>query len=223
MKKEQVQIGETYIAKVSDKLTTVRITGESRHGGWDAINTKTNKAIRIKSPQRLRGLADPTKAATTPTTAHGAAGKLPAAKDTKKTEAAKGAKPAATALAEDKLSPGAKADLARVRAAGEQPDPALDKALATAGKAKAAKKAKGPKKPSLLDLAAEVLGKAGKPMGCKEIVEEVLKSGRWTTKGRTPSATLYSAILREVANPARGSRFKKVDRGLFAATGTKVA
>jgi hypothetical protein len=163
-----------------------------------------------------------TKAPTTPTVAHGAAGKAPAAKDAKKAEAAKGAKPA-SGLAEDKLSAGAKADLARVRATSGQHDPALDVALANAGKAKAEKKAKGPKKPSLLDLAAEVLGKAGKPMGCKEIVEEVLKSGRWTTKGRTPSATLYSAILREVANPARGSRFKKVERGQFAHTGTKVA
>jgi hypothetical protein len=163
-----------------------------------------------------------TKAPTTPTVAHGAAGKAPAAKDAKTPKAAKGAKPA-SGLAEDKLSPGAKADLAKVREASKQHDPALDAALANAGKAKAEKKAKGPKKPSLLDLAAEVLAKAGKPMGCSEIVEEVLKSGRWTTKGRTPSATLYSAILREVANPARGSRFKKVDRGLFTLAAAKVA
>jgi hypothetical protein len=56
----------------------------------------------------------------------------------------KGAKPVASGLAEDKLSAGAKADLAKVRATGEQHDPALDQALANAGKAKAAKKAKGP-------------------------------------------------------------------------------
>jgi hypothetical protein len=172
-----------------------------------------------------------TKAPTTPTVAHGAAGKAPAAKDAKKAEAAKGAKPA-SGLAEDKLSagakadklsPGAKADLAKVREAAEKPDPALDKALASAGKAKAAKKTKGPKKPSLLDLAAEVLAKAGKPMGCKEIVEAVLAGGKWTTKGRTPAATLYSAVIREIADRSRGSRFKKVERGQFAATGTKAA
>jgi hypothetical protein len=138
------------------------------------------------------------------------------------TKAAKGPKPA-TALAEDKLSPGAKADLAKVREAAEKPDPALDKALASAGKAKAAKKAKGPKKPSLLNLAAEVLAKAGKPMGCKEIVEAVLKGGQWKTKGKTPAATLYSAIIREIADRSRGSRFRKVERGQFAHTGTKEA
>jgi hypothetical protein len=136
------------------------------------------------------------------------------------TKAAKGPKPATT-LAEDKLSPGAKADLAKVREAAQKPDPALDKALASAGKAKAAKKAKAPKKPSLLNLAAEVLAKAGKPMGCKEIVEAVLKGGQWKTKGKTPAATLYSAIIREIADRSRGSRFRKVERGQFAATGTK--
>ena len=124
---------------------------------------------------------------------------------------------AKSALAEDKLSPGAKADLAKVREAATKPDPALDKALADAGKAKAEKKAraKGPKKASLLDLAAEVLAKAGKPMGCKEIVEQVLKSGRWTTKGKTPAATLYAAIIREIAAKGKDARFHKTDRGQF--------
>jgi hypothetical protein len=84
-------------------------------------------------------------------------------------------------------------------------------------------KAKGPKKPSLLDLAAEVLAKAGKPMGCKEIVEVVLKGGQWQTKGKTPAATLYSASIREIATKGKASRFRKTDRGQFAATGTKVA
>jgi hypothetical protein len=222
MKKDQVKIGGTYVAKVSDRLTTVRITGESRYGGWDAVNTKTGKAIRIKSAQRLRGPAALTRAevqaAKTAVAAHVGAGAKPAA------GSAKDAK-VASALAEEKLSPGAKADLAKVREAAAKPDPALDKALADAGKAKAEKKAraKGPKKASLLDLAAEVLAKAGKPMGCKEIVEQVLKSGRWTTKGKTPPATLYSAIIREIATKGKASRFRKTDRGQFAATGTKVA
>jgi len=54
MKKHEVKIGGTYVAKVSQRLTTVRITGESHYGGWDAVNTKTGRAIRIKSAQRLR-------------------------------------------------------------------------------------------------------------------------------------------------------------------------
>ena len=33
MKKNEVQVGANYIAKVSGKLAEVRITGESRFGG----------------------------------------------------------------------------------------------------------------------------------------------------------------------------------------------
>ena len=54
MKKADVQIGGTYKAKVSDKIVPVRITGESRFGGWDAVNTATGRSVRIKSAQRLR-------------------------------------------------------------------------------------------------------------------------------------------------------------------------
>jgi hypothetical protein len=51
-----VKVGSTYLAKVSDKVVPVRITGESRYGGWDAVNERTRKTVRIKSAQRLRGL-----------------------------------------------------------------------------------------------------------------------------------------------------------------------
>jgi len=55
MKKSNVKVGETYRCKVSGELTDVRITGENPHGGWDAVNVETNRKVRIKSPQRLRG------------------------------------------------------------------------------------------------------------------------------------------------------------------------
>jgi hypothetical protein len=54
MKKAQVQLGGTYVVKVSGVLTTVRITGESPYGGWDAVNTRTGRAVRIRSAARLR-------------------------------------------------------------------------------------------------------------------------------------------------------------------------
>jgi hypothetical protein len=38
----------------------------------------------------------------------------------------------------------------------------------------------------------------------------------WTTKGKTPAATLYAAILREIQKKGSEARFKKVDRGQFA-------
>ena len=54
MKKDQVQIGGTYVAKVSGQLARVRIDAESRFGGWDATNVSTQRKVRIKSAQRLR-------------------------------------------------------------------------------------------------------------------------------------------------------------------------
>ncbi|MCK6485446.1 MAG: winged helix-turn-helix domain-containing protein [Phycisphaerae bacterium] len=57
MKKDQVQIGGTYVAKVSGQLARVRIDAESRFGGWDATNVDTGRRVRIKSAQRLRGPA----------------------------------------------------------------------------------------------------------------------------------------------------------------------
>jgi len=51
-----VKVGSTYLVKVSVKVVPVRITGESRYGGWDAVNERTRKTVRIKSAQRLRGL-----------------------------------------------------------------------------------------------------------------------------------------------------------------------
>ena len=56
MKKANVQIGETYLVKVTGNLVPVKITSEHDNGGWEGTSTKTGKTIRIKSPQRLRKL-----------------------------------------------------------------------------------------------------------------------------------------------------------------------
>ena len=53
MKKNQVEIGGTYIAKVSGQRTKVTILRESPHGGWDARNTATGRTIRIRTAARL--------------------------------------------------------------------------------------------------------------------------------------------------------------------------
>ena len=80
------------------------------------------------------------------------------------------------------------------------------------GKTKAAastktRDAKKPKRLSALDAAAKVLAKAGKPMRSKELIAAMAKQGLWSSpKGKTPHATLYSAILREMATKGKGSR-----------------
>jgi hypothetical protein len=76
-----------------------------------------------------------------------------------------------------------------------------------------------PKRLSALDAAAIVLAKGGKPMKAKDMIEEMVVKGLWTSPGgKTPEATLYAAIIREIAAKKREARFKKHDRGLFVAT-----
>src|ERR1700677_593079 len=60
MKSTDVQIGGTYIVKMSGKLAVVRISSESQYGGWDGINTTTNRAVRIRNARKLRRAAGET-------------------------------------------------------------------------------------------------------------------------------------------------------------------
>ena len=75
------------------------------------------------------------------------------------------------------------------------------------------------KKPSGLDAAAKVLAEAKEPMGVKEIVEVAFEKGYWKSDGKTPHATIYSAMIREISAKKKDSRFKKVGRGKFAING----
>ena len=54
MKKQDVQIGSTYIARVSGLLAKVRITAESPYGGWRGQNLATGREVRIRTAARLR-------------------------------------------------------------------------------------------------------------------------------------------------------------------------
>ena len=97
------------------------------------------------------------------------------------------------------------------------------KAAVTPKADKPAKKAKAPKeaaekKLSAIDAAAQVLAASKEPMNAKEMIEAMAAKGLWTSPGgKTPHATLYSAIIREIATKGKESRFVKKDRGQFAA------
>jgi hypothetical protein len=68
-----------------------------------------------------------------------------------------------------------------------------------------------------VDAAAKVLGEAGRPMGCKEMIAAMAAKGYCTSPaGRTPPATLYSAIQREINTKGERGRFIKAARGQFA-------
>ena len=54
MLKADVRIGGTYVAKVSGRLTKVRLDSECRYGGWNATNMVSGRTIHIKSAAKLR-------------------------------------------------------------------------------------------------------------------------------------------------------------------------
>jgi len=72
-----------------------------------------------------------------------------------------------------------------------------------------------------LDAAAIVLKKAGVPLTCKEVWAKIDEQKLWFTEGRTPEATIYSAILREIKAKGKDARFRKAARGKFEFCGTE--
>jgi len=93
------------------------------------------------------------------------------------------------------------------------------KPAATKSKAKASDNGEAKtKRVSAIDAAAQLLATSKEPMGCKELIEAMAAKGLWTSPGgKTPHATLYSAILREITVKGKDARFTKTDRGRFAA------
>jgi hypothetical protein len=193
MKKNEVKIGGLYRAKVSDKLVTVRIDSTNSHGGWNAVNTATGKRIRIKSAERLRG----------PAASKGEQKKAPAAKEGK---AARKPAESQQQIGEAPRNESTQGEAAKLETARAKKAVRKDKDAKT-------------KRTSALDAAAQVLKAEGKPMTCKAMIAAMAEQGLWTSpNGKTPQATLYSAILREIRKAVETgtvSRFRKTDRGQF--------
>jgi HB1, ASXL, restriction endonuclease HTH domain len=87
-----------------------------------------------------------------------------------------------------------------------------------AGAKSAPERAVKGRKLSGLDAAAQVLTATGRPMTTTEVMAQIEAKGLWTTKGATPKATIYAAIIREIASKGKASRFRKTGRGTFTAT-----
>ena len=100
---------------------------------------------------------------------------------------------------------------------GAAPKPAKEPKAPKPKKEKAVKEKKA-KKMSCLDAAAQVLAASEVPMKATEMIAKMEAKGLWKSgKGLTPEATLYAAIIREIAAKGREARFKKHDRGMFVA------
>jgi hypothetical protein len=76
------------------------------------------------------------------------------------------------------------------------------------------------RKLSALDAAALVLRQSSQPMSCPELIAQMAETGYWTSpQGKTPAATLYAALARDVKLNGAASRFMKTGPGRFAARG----
>src|SRR5262249_164809 len=84
--------------------------------------------------------------------------------------------------------------------------------------AKPARAAKSDKKMSALDAAARVLAESKEPMSCAQLIETMATKGYWKSPaGKTPGATLSSAIQREINVKKNESRFEKTAPGRYTA------
>jgi len=107
---------------------------------------------------------------------------------------------------------------AKAALASGEPAPAATTDKPASRKAKAKTKAPKDKKLSAIDAAAQVLADSGTPMNAKEMIEALEAKGLWKSPGgKTPHATLYSAIIREISVKGKDARFVKTERGKFTA------
>ncbi|MCY2977232.1 MAG: winged helix-turn-helix domain-containing protein [Planctomycetota bacterium] len=186
MKKAEVKIGGKYYANVSGNRCEIQIDAEKPRGGWDATNLATGKKIHIKSAQRLQGEVGTRRGRAKVTTE----GNVTVVENEPATVETIGGEPS-TAVAILKKPRKAKV--------------ANDQNAADAGE----------KKLSCVAAALKVLSEAIEPMNAQEMITAMTEAGYWTSPGgKTPHATLYSAILRELTK-GDDSRFVKTERGRF--------
>ena len=111
-----------------------------------------------------------------------------------------------------------KAAIAEIQHRLEGKPGAVSNASKKAGKAPKVTKTAKPKRTSALDAAAQIIAGASKPMRARDLIEQMEAKSLWKSPGgKTPEATLYAAIIREIAAKGADARFKKHDKGLFVA------
>jgi hypothetical protein len=69
---------------------------------------------------------------------------------------------------------------------------------------------------SALDAAVRVLGETKAALSCQQLIEAMTAQGYWTSPGgKTPHATLYASITREIQTKGAKARFQKTGPGRF--------
>ena len=189
MKKAEVKIGGKYYANVSGNRCEIQIDAEKPRGGWDATNLATGKKILIKSAQRLQGEVGAKRGRAKVTNE----GNVTVVENEPATVETIGGD-SSTAVAVLKKPRKTKAVTTETADAGE-------------------------KRLSCVAAALKVLGESSEPMNAQELITAMETKGYWTSPGgKTPHATLYSAILRDLAK-GEDSKFVKTERGRFTVRG----
>ncbi len=188
MKKAEVKIGGKYYANVSGNRCEIQIDAEKPRGGWDATNLATGKKILIKSAQRLQGEVGAKRGRAKVTTE----GNVTVVENEPATVETIGAnRPQRLRFSRSHASKGSNTETADA----------------------------GEKRLSCVAAALKVLSESSEPMNAQELITAMEAKGYWTSPGgKTPHATLYSAILRDLAK-GDDSKFVKTERGRFTVRG----
>jgi len=191
--KRKIEVGKIFSAKVAGTYMPVKITASLGHGRYESVVMPDGSRTVKVATTDLKGSGETVEKWTS----------------RQRPQAREVAAPAPTSPA-----------LAVPSAAGTAPAAAKSKRGKRAAATNAVVPAADakPKKTSGLDAAVIVLRAAGEPMNCGDLVKAMLDNDLWKTNGKTPSATLYSAIHIEIAKKGAASRFRKADRGMFELT-----
>jgi hypothetical protein len=209
MSEKTVKLGLVFSAKVGGSYIPVRIDKALGKGRYEGVALPSGRPVKTcadairgdgQTEEAWRAKRTPQPAPDAPAPAKEAQGSAGPAATAKQKPDAKATK---TAKGKTKVTM-TKADAVN----------AAMTAVAVAKKARPAKQ----RKPGGLDAAVAVLAEAGKPMHTADMVKRMLETGLWKTHGKTPAATIYAAIIREIAVKGDKSRFRKTDRGTFDLT-----
>ena len=69
---------------------------------------------------------------------------------------------------------------------------------------------------SALEAVKQILAEAGAPLHYEEITRRVLEQGLWTTKGKTPAATIQASLAVEIKRKGSAAAYVRAGAGCFA-------
>ena len=71
---------------------------------------------------------------------------------------------------------------------------------------------------NLLDSVCSILREAPEPLHYREITKRILARKMWSTRSKTPEATVNAQLSVDIKQHGDSSRFRRVDRGVYALT-----